>query len=384
MKVGIMKTHGFAVLSILCLCLVPAVAQVKPAESTSKVKKVLLYNKVGGYVPDDGIAAVKETLSKLGAAKGFELVQVDSDSALTLDYLNGFQAIVWNNNTDGGLSVPGTRARQAVLDYLDQGGGWMLVCFAGDHRNTWPGLAERVGTTSWTIGATGRGEVVLDGAARAHGELQWMVQGFPETIELHDIWFSFRNTVRPLPGVTVVATARGIPGIPNVVDPVRDGSGDNVYIWAREVGRGRLLYNAIGFGRFNLMGQQDSVVPKLYWENIRYLAGDFRNGCTDPASPGFDPAARVHVESMCSPVALTSAPSRASLVVSKGALRMRLAIPEGPLHVRLRDLRGALVQAWALPAGSGELALDGALASGVHHIELRGSAGAVQRRLLLP
>ena len=136
-----------------------------------------------------------------------------------MEYLKQFQVIVWNNNTNGASSVPSATARQAVLDYVDQGGGWMLICFAGDHHDTWPGLTERLGTKFSLHAKIDTREVVLDTAARAHGELKWMMQGFPEVFELNDLWLSFQNTVRPLPGVTVVATSRAIPGIPNVVSP---------------------------------------------------------------------------------------------------------------------------------------------------------------------
>jgi hypothetical protein len=384
MNIGMPGLPGLAMITALCLSFAPAGAQTKPPESASKIKKVLLYDKIGReeYSPMDGIAAVKSSLSSLASAKGFELFHLRDDAGITLEYLKQFQVIVWNNNI--GNAVPSAIARQAVIDYVDQGGGWMLICFAAYHNDIWPGLTERLGTKFSDWGSIDTGEVVLDTAARAHGELKWMVQGFPEVFKLKDLWFAFYNTVRPLPGVTVVATSRGIPGIPNVINPPRDGSGDNAYIWAREVGQGRLLYNAIGFGQHNLMGQQDSIVPRLYWENLRYAAGDYQNGCTTPGSPGFDPAARVHIESQCSPTGLTAAPARTSLVVSKGGLRMRLASPEGAVRVRLHDLRGALVSEWTLPSGTRTLILDGDLRPGVYKLEIRGQASLFQSRLLLP
>lgn len=288
-----------AVAAALCFCPIPAAAQTKPPESASKVKKVMLYNKIGGWIAPVGVAEVTTTLGKIAAAKGFQLVVLDADSVITLDYLKQFQVIVWNNNTNGAASVPRLAARQAILEYVDQGGGWLLIHGAGDHMNTWTGLAEAMGTVSTRTGNNGQAEVVLDSAGRSHRELKWMMDGVPDVFRLEDRWLNFRNTVRPLPGVTVVATSRVIPGIPNILIPAEDGSGDQVYIWAREIGKGRLLYNAIGFGSFKLMEQQDSIVPRLYWENLRYAAGDYQNGCANPASAGYDPAARVHVEAMC-------------------------------------------------------------------------------------
>jgi hypothetical protein len=385
MKIGMLGLPGLALMTALCLSLAPVGAQTKPPESASKIKKVLLYNKVGGWVAEIGIADVKRTFSNLSEAKGFELVQLDDVAKITLDYLKQFQVIVWNNNTNGAASVPSAAARQAVLDYVDQGGGWMLICNAGDHQNTWPGLTERMGTMFTLHAKVDRAEVVLDGAASAHGELKWMLEGFPKVFELNDLWFSFQKTVRPLPGVTVVATSRGLPGKPGVVLPISDGSGDNVYIWAREVGRGRFFYNAIGFGQNKIMEQQDGIVPRLYWENLRYAAGDYQNGCTTPASPGFDPAARVHVEALCSTTGLTAAPARSNLMVLMGGRRMRLAqAPARPFTIRVRDIRGAKVWERTLTAGTGEIALEDAIKPGVYLFEVLGPAPAIRQRLLLP
>jgi hypothetical protein len=351
MTLRINNQSGIAALALLFICLAPGHAQNKPPESTSKVKKVLLYNKIGGWVSVNGIAETKAVFTQLSESKDFELVQSENDTDLTSEFLSQFQAIIWNNNTNGQGSVPSPAARQAVIDYLEQGGGWLLIGMASDHANSWPALSERLGTSFTRHGSADSAQIVLDSAAKAHRELRWMVGSLPDVFVLKDLFPSFSNTVRPLPGVTVVATARNLPGKESVVTPPADGSGDNVYIWAREVGRGRLFHNPIGYSQAlnPIMAQQDSIVPKLYWEHLRYVAGDYQNGCTTPSAPGFD-----------------------------------LAAPEGTLRARLRNLRGRLVWERNLPAGTEEIVLDGALEPGLHHFELQGTAGAFRSRLLLP
>jgi hypothetical protein len=298
-----------------------------------------------------------------------------------LEYLKQFQVIVWNNNT--GNAVPSVMARQAVLDYVDQGGGWMLICFAGDHKDAWPGLAERLGTkiAHWSPGSA---EVVLDPAARAHGELNWMVQGFPAVFRLKDMWFAFNKTVRPLPGVTVVATSRAVPGIPDVVTPPRDGSGDNVYIWAREVGQGRLLYNTIGFGGNNLMGQLDSIVPRLYWENLRYAAGDYQNGCTNPAMPNFNPEARVD-DGSCPALGIRANPrqKRISAGVSGGRVRFNTPVSGGS-RLRMLDLRGHTVWTSVAPVSADAIDLPDGLRAGLYILEGSGMDMSFHAHLLVP
>lgn len=370
--------------AMIALGIASVLAQTKPAESTSKVKKVLLYNKVGGWMNTTGNTQVKDAFSQLASTKGFELVQSSDDAEITLDYLRQYQVIVWNNNTDGAKSVPNSIARQAILDYLEQGGGWFLIGLAGDHADSWNGLAEALGTKFTRHSKTGDAEIVLDNEAALHPELKWMTGDFPEVFVFNDIWLSFSKTVRHLPGVTVVATARNLPGTTDYVVPMGDGSGDNVYIWAREVGKGRLLYSAMGFGLTRIMAQQDSIVPKSYWEFLRYAAGDFQNGCTLATSPGFDPAARIHVEAMCSATGLKPQSTRPDQGIVPMGDAFRFTSPDGPFHARIRDLRGALVWERALPAGTEKLVFDKGIKPGVYFFEARSASGVEHRRLVIP
>jgi hypothetical protein len=111
MKFWNQRSLLIAALAALCLCLSPTFAQTKPLESTTKIKKVLLYNKIGGWIADSGISAVQSTFSKLATDYDFDLAQLDEDSVITLDYLKQFQVIVWNNNTHGAASIPSSSAR---------------------------------------------------------------------------------------------------------------------------------------------------------------------------------------------------------------------------------------------------------------------------------
>jgi hypothetical protein len=163
-----------------------------------------------------------------------------------------------------------------------------------------------------------------------------------------------------------------------------DGSRDQVYIWARQIGKGRLFYNSIGFGFNNIMAQQDSIVPKLYWQNLRYAAGDFQNGCTTPNTPGFDSAARVHVEAMCATTNLRATLAPPNLVVSRGGQRMRMEVPNGSFLARLRDIRGALIWEQTLSAETREIVMEGTIRPGVYQIEIQAAKGAIWHRLVIP
>jgi hypothetical protein len=135
-----------------------------------------------------------------------------------------------------------------------------------------------------------------------------------------------------------------------------DGSSDPVYLWARSIGKGRLIYNAIGSGLNGIMEQQDSLVPRLYWENLRYAAGDFQNGCLQTWNANFDPAARIHDYTHCiypdpfNPLGVQPSGVPGGITMSRGGFGKLIASPEGQLRIRLRDLQGALVWERRLPA----------------------------------
>lgn len=359
----------------------------KPAASTTKVKKVLLYNKIGGWRHSAGIADVKTVMTRLAASKGFQLVQSEDESALTAANLATFQAIVWNNNTNGAGSVSDAGARTAVMNYLKQGGGWLLIHGAGDHANSWADLTTTLGNSFTRHGNQGPAEFVIDNAAKSHKELKFMVQDLPTNgvVRLTDEWYSFQRTVRPLSGVTVVATARAA-GTNGVIVPVEDGSGDLTYIWARDVEKGRLLYNAIGHGENQLMAQVDSVVTKFYWDNLRYVAGDFQNGCTTVGNANYDATARVHDQAMCSATSIIGGEKafRSDLAVSYSGLKAQVSFPHSEAIVaKMRDLRGAVVWERTFAQGAAEIAVGGGLNAGLYQLELRSGKSVANQRIVL-
>jgi type 1 glutamine amidotransferase len=361
----------------------PILGQVKPADSKSKVKKVLLYNKIGGWVHVDGRKDVTTVLTNLSKSKGFALTVLEDDAAITLDFLKTFQAIVWDNNTDGGKSVPSVTARKAVIDYVNQGGGWYLIHGAADHQNSWPELLTTLGTTFTIHGLQGKADAILDPAAKADKELKWMVEGTPEKITLTDEWYSFQNTVRKLAGVTVVYTAGGAG--PDILKAPADGSNDFTYIWAKPMGKGRMFYSAIGHGQNTLFGQVDSVVSKMLWQNVRYVAGDFQNGCINPASSNFDANARVDNGTCATSTILgQKLKSSSNLTLLRAGRKTQFTFPHtGPYTLTVRDMQGSLVKAISLPSETDNVNLDNDLKAGFYQLEARCGRSVAHFRVVL-
>lgn len=371
----------------------PSFSQTKPAESTSRVKKVLHYTKCGGWLHEDGQRDLTAIMNLLAARKGFQVVHSADVSALNLTNLKTFSAIVWDNNVDGGGSVPDNAARQAVLDYVNQGGGWLLVHGAGDHKNNWAGLQGVIGTTFSTHGAQGAGDVTFDAEGKAHKELKYMVQDLPPVAKFtKDEWYAFQNTMRGKPGVTVVAIAGNGPS--NVILPYADGSKpeDKTYVWAKEMGTGRTLYTAVGHGGNQLYAQADSFATKAIWENLRYVAGDFKNGCTNKSATNYDSTARVDNGTCVGGTTGIGSVGQFGKTVSELSVdfssfkSQRVTMPfthSGTFSLEMRDARGALVWKGA-DLESSSLQINKPMRSGVYYLKaVNGKNTATQKVILL-
>ncbi len=361
-----------------------ASAESAPPESTSKVKRVLLYSKVGGWVSVDGIQETKTVIALLAKSKGFVLDTLTDDTQLTPEFLKKYQVIIWNNNTDGRGSVPTFSAREAVANYVNQGGGWLLIRYAGDHLDSWPQLREMLGTKFVIHRKFGNADFVPDSSAKGHPELKHVVSAIPGTIRLNDIWFHFDAAVRPLPGATVLFTAAN--GDSGVLTTSPNSNLDLPVVWARTIGKGKLFYSSPGHGEANVTAQADSAIPKLYWQSLRWLAGDFQNGCTDPNSPRFDSSARIE-DGSCAALSarLSRQPiSKAPQIVARAGQRIRLDFPhEGAMQITLRDMRGSVLSRQSVVRGVKEFQVDAALKPGIYHLEARSGKSSAPFRLVL-
>ncbi len=363
----------------------PVFSQSKPAESTTKLKKVLHYTKCGGWLHVDGQKDMTDILNILSKKHAFTVVHSADPTLLNLTNLKTYNAIIWDNNVDGAASVPDPAARQAVLDYVNQGGGWYLVHGAGDHHNSWTGLQGVLGTTFSTHGAQGYGDVSYDAEASAHKELKYMIQDLPPKAHItKDEWYAFQNTVRGKPGVTVIAIASGGPA--DVLLPYADNSKpeDKTYAWAKEMGKGRTLYTAIGHGGNQLFAQADSFATKSVYENLRYVAGDYQNGCTNANATNFDATARVN-DGSCIVVTrlFASEKTRSDLEIAYHGVKTTMTFPHtGRFSVELRNAQGTVVWKHAFE-NSSQAAIDGSVRPGVYYVTAKNGKSVAKQKLVL-
>ncbi len=319
-----------------------------------------MYNKCGGWVHTDGLRDVYAALKSLAASKGFLLDSLKTETGLTLENLKRYQVIVWNNNVGGSQSVNSEDARKAVMDYVHQGGGWLLVHGAGDHGDTWKELSDVMGTKVQYNGNRGSATLFAEPAAMEDYATKALFAGLPDSIRLFGEWHNYVNTVRGLPNITVLYSARN--GDPGVLKPLSDNSNDFPYVWSHDVGLGRVIYNGVGHGGSNQVSQNDSVVPKLYWNCMRYVAkADMISGTID------------------------SKRSQSLFVMNNGnrSLRVDFSHP-GDFQVTLRNIRGAVVWKESFHSTSGEITLSPSVSPGIYQLESRSRKYSSRMKIAIP
>lgn len=119
-----------------------------------------------------------------------------------------------------------------------------------------------------------------------------MVADLPPLVRVRAELKGYDRTVRGTEGIKVGATLRN-PGPGSELIPNGDGITEQALWWARRHGNGRMFMTDIGHFRGDY-AVADSFAVRALWEHLRFAAGDYRNGCTDPASPFFHPEARVN------------------------------------------------------------------------------------------
>jgi hypothetical protein len=359
-------------------------AQSPPPESTSKVKRVLLYNYNGGWNCADCREKTREVFLHLAQSKGFSVDTTSSVSQLSLENLKRYQVIIWNNNHDGAASVPEVLARNAVSEYVRQGGGWMLVNLANEHNSSWPFLTSIIGpSTSGWRGESVPADLVADSSAKNHPELRFILKALPDTIHLQTNWLSipsFQEDAIPFKTLYQIKNADWIADAPNRYR--------EQYIWANTHGLGKAFSIPLGwampFGTNDIMTQSDSAVPKIYWQGLRWLAGDFQGGCIDPIRANYNPEARVDDGScQISGISADRRQARTRVKISDHSLHFESIISDGS-QLRLINLRGQTLWKSTVSKAVNAIDLPGDLQAGLYFLEVIERKKSFQERILIP
>jgi len=193
------------------------------------VYKILVFSKTAAFrhasIPD-GIAALK----KLGAANNFSVDATEDAAAFTDDNLKQYKAIVFLSTTGDILN---DAQKQAMINYIHHGGGFVGVHSASDTEYNWPWYGQLVGAY-FDKHPPGTPTAVVHLEDPNHPS----TSSLPLTWTHTDEWYNFRTN--PRASVHVLAT---------VDESTYTGgtmNGDHPIAWCHDFEGGRAWYTALG------------------------------------------------------------------------------------------------------------------------------------------
>jgi hypothetical protein len=244
-------------------------------------------------------------------------------------------------------------------------------------------LKDLIGTKFSRHGAQGNATFKFDPDAQKDPELKVMVEGLKNDEVIFEEWYSFDGSVRGKPGYTVVAT---VTGASNIVYPTNDGSGETPSIWAKYPGKGRMLYTSVGH-RADIYTQKSAWAKAVLWQNMRFAAGDFEHGCTNPASPGFVESARVDNNSCPTSIDLKGnvqnfVPQMNLTFPSRGQeFKMDLPV-NGSADLKIHDVSGKLVWSQNVVAAE-KTEIQGVNKAGIYFVTAKAGNKTANMRIRL-
>ena len=214
------------------LLLVGCAAAPGPSSTDAGLARVVYVTHSGGY-RHDCLPTSAQVLADVGRASGLWQLEVTDDAAtaITTERLAGVDAVIFF--TSGDLELDAGQ-KQALLDYVDRGGGFAGFHSATDTEYGWPEYHDLVGATF--DGHPWHEDVVVRVDVPTHP----VVQALGSELALYEEIYQFRD-VRP--GSTVRLSLD-----PSAVDVSlgKTNPWGHPLAWVRIHGQGRVFYCALG------------------------------------------------------------------------------------------------------------------------------------------
>lgn len=208
-----------------------------PAVPPTESPRVLVFEKVNGFLHGEAIKAARVALKAMALRRGWSLTFTDRGGAMTPEFLRHFKAVVWNNVSGDVLTLS---QRAAFRAYVEGGGGFVgFHGSGGDPEVFWDWYADTL------VGARFKGHPMKpqfqEARIRIEERAHAIVAGLGEGWTMSDEWYSFRSNPRAS-GARVLATLDE-----KTYEPGDLAMGDDhPIVWTRCVGQGRAFYSAIG------------------------------------------------------------------------------------------------------------------------------------------
>ena len=197
---------------------------------------ILSFSKTNGFRHHDSIVASRKLLDELGQEQGWQVYHSENGALFQAQYLRRFHLIILNHKTGTTWTM---HQRQALREYVEQGGTMLVLHAAGDASNyAWPWYRQQVVKTAF-----------VDHPMRQHiqsAELIVEDHTHPATAHLPEIWRRsdewYNFSLSPRDNTQVLVSIDE-----STYDPEQSPMGqDHPMVWWHKVGDGRVFYSALG------------------------------------------------------------------------------------------------------------------------------------------
>ncbi len=241
---------------------------------------VLVFSKTNGFRHEEAIAAGIPALETIAKRRGWGFFATENGAIHTPSLLSRFDVIVWFNVSGDVLAED---QRSALLEWIEAGGGFLGTHgTGGDPRYEWSAHPERL------VGAQFIGHPLgpqfQEATIRVEAPEHPAMRHLGPTWMRVDEWYSFEESPRG-PDRQILATLDESTYSPRMKIAILDrdlGMGeDHPIIWTHCIGRGRVLYSALGH-QPEAYAEPDHLV--FLEESIAWLMSTPPSGCAIPGS----------------------------------------------------------------------------------------------------
>lgn len=201
----------------------------------SHQRHILVFGKTNGFRHHDAIAAANALFTRLGERNQWDVFITENAAVFNTEQLAAFDTVIWNSASGPLLTAP---QQQAFRRWLENGGGWLGIHGAGgDFSYTWSWYRDEVLRAQFVMHPIARQlqRTRVNVEASQHPVMQG-VQSWEHT----DEWYNFEQS--PRARVAVLASLDESSYHPEVGAM----GADHPIIWSHRVGRGRVVYSALG------------------------------------------------------------------------------------------------------------------------------------------
>ena len=225
-------------------------------------RQVLVFSKASDYV-HESIPVVDLVLDLLGSETGaYTAVFNDNEQDFTLEYLQQFDMVFFNNTTAVERAFATDAQRSALLDYVRNGGGWGGLHAAADAGGEeWMEYTELVGGQIDSSPWSSRGTWALVVEDPGHPVVQgWARPDFTASDEIYGFRHYDRSQQRVLVSIKVdESNRRGREDL------------DNPVVWIKDYGEGRVFYSSLGHNKEMFF---DTEILQHILNGIQFALGD--------------------------------------------------------------------------------------------------------------